>query len=115
MVAFAYGKPHCKKSAQIVECTISSEQTLILLARLRRIKYGRFWLLSGRREIGVEIRELPENTGDLATLFSCETQLILSIDDWVRSLDSGFRTDVAIIDFSKAFDSVPHTRLRVVD
>jgi len=26
-------------------------------------------------------------------------------------LDSGFRTDVAIFDFSKAFDSVPHTRL----
>jgi len=36
---------------------------------------------------------------------------ILSIDDWARSLDSGFRTDVAIFDFSKAFDSVPHTRL----
>ena len=43
--------------------------------------------------------------------FSCETQLILSIDDWARSLDSGFHTDVAIFDFSKAFDSVPHTRL----
>jgi len=53
----------------------SSEQnvsrTLISLARLRLIKYGRFWLLSGRREVGAEIhvRELPENTGDLATLF----------------------------------------------
>ena len=43
--------------------------------------------------------------------FSCETQLILSVDDWARSLDSSFRTDVAIFDFSKAFDSVPHTRL----
>jgi len=41
--------------------------------------------------------------------FSCETQLILSIDDWARSLDSGFRTDVVSFDFSKAFDSV-HTR-----
>ena len=60
------------KNNIIVECTISSEQsvskTLISLARLRRVKYGRFWLLSGRREIGAEIRELPENTGDLATL-----------------------------------------------
>jgi len=43
-------------------------KTLISLARLCRVKYGRFWLLSGRREIGAEIRELPENTGDLATL-----------------------------------------------
>src|SRR5208282_6786858 len=41
---------------------------------------------------------------------SCETQLILAIDDWARALDSGSRTDVAIFDFSKAFDSVglPH-------
>jgi len=52
------------KINQIVECTISSEQNvLISLARLRRVKYGRFWLLSGRREIGAEIRELPKNTG----------------------------------------------------
>ena len=50
----------------------SSEQnvskTLISLARLRLVKYGKFCLLSGRREVGAEIRELPENTGDLATL-----------------------------------------------
>ena len=67
---------------KIVECTISSEQnvsrTLISLARLRRVKYGRFWLLSGRREIGAEIRELPENTGDLATLLE-------GARSWVRS------------------------------
>jgi len=43
-------------------------KTLISLARLCRVKYGIFWLLSGKREIGAEIRELLENTGDLATL-----------------------------------------------
>ena len=42
---------------------------------------------------------------------SCETQLILAIDDWANALDSGLRTDIAIFDFSKAFDSVPHRRL----
>src|SRR5208282_365093 len=31
---------------------------------------------------------------------SCETQLILAIDDWARALNSGSRTDVAIFDFS---------------
>ena len=57
-----------------VECTISSEQnvsnrpTLISLAILHRVKFGRFWFLSGRWEMGAEIRELPENTGDLATV-----------------------------------------------
>ena len=38
----------------------------------------------------------------------CKTQLILSIDDRSKSLDCGLRTDMAIFDFSKAFDSVPH-------
>ena len=42
---------------------------------------------------------------------SCESQLILAIDDWASALNSGLRTDVAIFDFSKAFDSVPHRRL----
>ena len=42
----------------------SSEQnvsrTSVSPARLRLVKYRRFWLLSGRREVGAEIRELPE-------------------------------------------------------
>ena len=42
---------------------------------------------------------------------SCESQLILAVDDWAKSLDTGHRTDIAIFDFSKAFDSVPHRRL----
>jgi len=42
---------------------------------------------------------------------SCETQLVLAVNDWAKSLDNGFRTDIAIFDFSKAFDSVPHRRL----
>src|SRR5664279_1964424 len=47
------------------------------------------------------------------SFFSCETQLVAAIDDWAKALDSGIRTDVAIFDFSKAFDSVPHQRLLV--
>ena len=43
--------------------------------------------------------------------FSCETQLVSCISDWAKSVDRGFRTDIAILDFSKAFDSVPHCRL----
>ena len=43
--------------------------------------------------------------------YSCETQLILAINDWSHSFDLGHRTDVAIFDFSKAFDKVPHKRL----
>lgn len=43
---------------------------------------------------------------------SCETQLILAFNDWARAADSRIDVDVAILDFSKAFDSVPHERLK---
>ena len=43
--------------------------------------------------------------------FSTETQLITVLDDWLRSLDKRRRTDVLLLDFSKAFDTVPHKRL----
>jgi hypothetical protein len=42
---------------------------------------------------------------------SCETQLISTIDDLVTNMDQNTRTGVIILDFSKAFDTVPHRRL----
>ena len=43
--------------------------------------------------------------------YSCETQLAVTIHDLVSNLDKGVQTDIAILDFSKAFDTVPHHRL----
>jgi len=31
---------------------------------------------------------------------SCATQLINAVDDWTKAIDDGYRTDVAIFDFS---------------
>ena len=42
---------------------------------------------------------------------SCESQLILTIQDLANSLDKKSQIDIAIMDFSKAFDVVPHNRL----
>ena len=39
---------------------------------------------------------------------SCETQLITLADELVKSLSKGKQHDLAILDFSKAFDRVPH-------
>ena len=43
--------------------------------------------------------------------FSCETQLAVTLDELTRNLDRGLQTDIAILDFSKAFDTVPHDKL----
>jgi len=40
--------------------------------------------------------------------FSCESQVIAVCQDNADSLDNGDKIDAIIIDFSKAFDLVPH-------
>ncbi|MEW8547322.1 MAG: reverse transcriptase domain-containing protein, partial [Candidatus Thiodiazotropha sp.] len=42
---------------------------------------------------------------------SCETQLILTIQDLANGLNNGEQIDAILLDFSKAFDKVPHQRL----
>ena len=42
---------------------------------------------------------------------SCETQLLLTYDDLIRSFDKTLQTDMPILDFSRAFYTVPHRRL----
>lgn len=43
--------------------------------------------------------------------FSTETQLLTTTNDLLKSFDQGKQIDMAILDFSKAFDTVPHDRL----
>ncbi|XP_072048393.1 uncharacterized protein [Amphiura filiformis] len=42
---------------------------------------------------------------------SCATQLIQTIQDLAKSIESRDQVDVILLDFSKAFDRVPHLRL----
>ena len=42
---------------------------------------------------------------------SCETQLVSSIQDWASSINLKRQTDVLLLDFSKAFEQVSHTKL----
>ena len=44
---------------------------------------------------------------------SCETQLILTLDDFASAIDKRLQTDIAIVDFTNAFDSVAHQCLFV--
>ena len=42
---------------------------------------------------------------------SCETQLLTLVHELADSIDRGKQMDLVILDFSKAFDRVPHQRL----
>ena len=41
----------------------------------------------------------------------CETQLIMVIEDFARNASVGKQTDIILLDFSKAFDKVNHSKL----
>ena len=42
---------------------------------------------------------------------SCETQLIVTIQDIAKNLSKGRQVDIILLDFAKAFDKVLHARL----
>ena len=42
---------------------------------------------------------------------SCETQLIILVDELSKSMQMGKQTDLILLDFSKAFDKVAHEKL----
>ena len=54
---------------------------------------------------------LSDNQHGFKKKRSCESQLILFVDELAKNMSKGKQTDVAILDFSKAFDVVPHKRL----
>ena len=43
--------------------------------------------------------------------YSCVTQLINVMKDWTHAIECGKSVDVIYLDYSKAFDRVPHARL----
>ena len=42
---------------------------------------------------------------------STNTQLLITIKEWLKNVDKGLPNDVAYMDFKKAFDAVPHESL----
>jgi len=42
---------------------------------------------------------------------SCLTKLLESFEVWTDALDCGYGIDILYLDYSKAFDTVPHCRL----
>ena len=44
---------------------------------------------------------------------SCESQLILVVNELAKCLNNGDQIDVILLDFQKAFEKVPHEKLLV--
>ena len=42
---------------------------------------------------------------------SCTTQLLITANYWIQSIEDGHSVDILYFDFAKAFDSVPHNWL----
>ena len=58
-----------------------------------------------------EHKILTENQHGLRHRRSCETQLLIFVDELLRSMSEGKQIDAFLMDFSKAFDMVPHNSL----
>ena len=54
---------------------------------------------------------LTDKQHGFRTKRSCETQLIVTIQELARNMSAGEQMDIVLLDFSKAFDKVPHRRL----
>ena len=54
---------------------------------------------------------LKDNQHGFRKRRSCETQLIVTIQEIASKLSKGQQVDVILLDFAKAFDKVPHSRL----
>ena len=69
----------------------------VIALYLRQVWYKNEWLYEGQHGFR------PGH--------SCESQVITVCQDIADSMDNGDRIDAVVIDFSKAFDLVPHDRL----
>ena len=51
---------------------------------------------------------LAHNQHGFCQKYSCESQLLITTTDLYRTMESGGITDAIVLNFSKAFDKVPH-------
>ena len=54
---------------------------------------------------------LSESQFGFRSKHCCESQLFITINDIAKHMDNNHQVDAAILDFSKAFDKVAHSRL----
>ena len=99
--------PSIKRVEKIAEKTIIKSRSPPLRVKLVRIKIVKDHVVNFWQALNVFN---PNQFGFLEGK-STLTQLLCCFDDWASSRNKSRPTDVIFLDFSKAFDSVPHERL----
>ena len=62
-------------------------------------------------EPNAENKNLTPVQHGFRSIRSCESQLLITTDEFIQNFENQTQTDVVVLDFSKAFDVVPHQRL----
>jgi len=58
-----------------------------------------------------EREQISYKQHDFVSHTSCSTNLLEAFEKWTEYLDAGNGTDIIYLDYTKAFDTVPHERL----
>jgi len=86
--------------------------TIQCLSLLLFVKHYRAHILSSQIMHHLESNDISyTNQFGFRNKHSSESQLLITIDDFAKALNSKKQVDIGILDFSKAFDKVPHARL----
>ena len=71
--------------------------------------YARWWSILSLDTCANDV--IPHHQHGFQTGLSCQTQLVETVHDWASSMKNKKQTDILLLDFYKAFDTVPHKRL----
>ena len=114
-----FNRPHSRRSGRRRTLSPPSRrETTPQLATIALFRWHRslrrWWNASSARQwcINLDINDvLHDAQHGFRKIRSCETQLLLSADDFLKTLDKNVQTDAILLDFSKAFDRVAHKHL----
>ena len=67
-------------------------------------------LISERLDVRYVTFQIVPNIHGFREKRSCETQLVMLVDEISKSMQMGKQTDLILLDFSKAFDKVAHKK-----
>ena len=101
------GITHVKKDVHMAENYQPVSLTLVLCKLLEHIICKH--LLDHLEKIKV-LTNLNQGFRAGYYLHVCETQLLTTMHDILRNNENGLQMDMVKLDFSKAFDTVPHGR-----